>query len=445
MNKAKASFILLIVLLGLLWLFADRTTWSEWGKTQLLRDALLQLSGVLTMGVMSVAMILATRPLWLEAWLGGLDKMYRLHKWLGIAALVFSVFHWGIYSALTPDGNKTGAALDVLKAANWSALKANPGQFIMEQYDLASSIGGWMFKLFVVLCALALIRKFPYRLFFKPHILLVPTYLALVFHALILMDAPYWNKPLGWVMALLMAAGGVSALMLLFRRVVANRGTLGEVVSIDRHDALNTLAIRIQLKGNWAGHQAGQFAFVTLNKKEGPHPFTISSAWTGDGQIKFTIKALGDYTRTLADTVKLGDVVRVEGPYGGFTFQSETKRQIWIGAGIGITPFMARMKALARSPDGKSIDLFHTTTIHDANFVHALEEDALASKVRLHVLWNERDGFLDAVRIAKQVSEWRDADVWFCGPAEFGQALRTGLVTLGLSNARFHQELFELR
>ena len=65
--------------------------------------------------------------------------------------------------------------------------------------------------------------------------------------------------------------------------------------------------------------------------------------------------------------------------------------------------------------------------------------------MRLHLLWDERDGRLDAERIAETVPEWRDADVWFCGPAGFGRALREGLAALGLPKARFHQEIFEMR
>ena len=54
----------------------------------------MQYTGVLGMGVMSVAMLLAVRPAWLEHRLHGLDKMYRLHKWLGISGLVLAVLHW---------------------------------------------------------------------------------------------------------------------------------------------------------------------------------------------------------------------------------------------------------------------------------------------------------------------------------------------------------------
>lgn len=55
---------------------------------------MVQYGGIVAVACMSVAMILALRPRWPENWFGGLDKMYRLHKWLGIAALVVAVTHW---------------------------------------------------------------------------------------------------------------------------------------------------------------------------------------------------------------------------------------------------------------------------------------------------------------------------------------------------------------
>lgn len=59
-----------------------------------LRRPFLQGTGTLALGLMSVAMVLATRPVFFEPWLGGLDKMYRLHKWLGVSALILAVTHW---------------------------------------------------------------------------------------------------------------------------------------------------------------------------------------------------------------------------------------------------------------------------------------------------------------------------------------------------------------
>lgn len=84
----------------------------------------------------------------------------------------------------------------------------------------------------------------------------------------------------------------------------------------------------------------------SVHEDEGPHPFTLSSAWTGDGRIQFIIRALGDYTGTLADRLRVGDPVKVEGPYGRFNFR-EPSRQIWSG-GIGITPVHLAPESLDR-------------------------------------------------------------------------------------------------
>ena len=444
MQPIKRIFWIYLLLLTGLWWFTDQTDWSSLSGLFSWRAVLMQYTGVLGIGVMSVAMLLAVRPVVLEPYLGGLDKMYRLHKWLGISGLTLSVTHW-----LMAQGPKWLVGWGLLERPVRPPRPALPAdsiqQFFLDQRHLAESIGEWAFYAALALMVLALIKRFPYRHFFKIHHLLAVAYLALVWHAVVLLKFDYWSGVLGPVMAVLMAAGTVAALLVLFRRVATSRKVTGEVASITRHDALNVVEVGIQLKGRWAGHDAGQFAFVTLHEDEGPHPFTISSAWTGDGRIQFIIKALGDYTHTLADRLRVGDPVTVEGPYGQFNFQGEQPRQIWVGGGIGITPFISRLKTLARQGDGRAIDLFHTTAVYDAEAISLLERDAQAANIRLHVLWDERDGWLDAERIRQTVPDWRDADVWFCGPAGFGQALKRDLTALGLPGARFHQELFEMR
>ena len=55
------------------------------------------------------------------------------------------------------------------------------------------------------------------------------------------------------------------------------------------------------------------------------------------------------------------------------------------------------------------------------------------------------DGRLDADGICRSVPDWKQAGVWFCGPAGFGAMLRDTLAARGLPAERFHQELFEMR
>ena len=98
------------------------------------------------------------------------------------------------------------------------------------------------------------------------------------------------------------------------------------------------LQTTVVLQDGWHGHAAGQFAFVTSDRREGAHPYTIASAWNpADRRLVFITKALGDHTLRLRHWLRVGMPVTVEGPYGCFDFEDTLSHQIWVGAGIGIT------------------------------------------------------------------------------------------------------------
>ena len=243
-----------------------------------------------------------------------------------------------------------------------------------------------------------------------------------------------------------MLGGTAAALLVLLRRGGVGRRVQGTIESLIYYPELRVLETAIRLESGWSGHNAGQFAFVTSRKSEGAHPYTIASAWDADDRrIVFITKALGDHTSKLHDRLKVGASVTVEGPYGCFDFRDGRSRQIWIGAGIGITPFIARMKQLARKPGEQEIDLFHPTADFEQAAIDKLTADAQAAHVRLHVLVSGKDGRLDADRIRAAVPQWQSASIWFCGPPGFGQAIRNDFVAHGLVPDDFHQEMFQMR
>lgn len=442
MKQIKLSFWGFLLGLCGLWLLADPLiTWPSTFGTW--RTSLINLTGILAMGAMSAALLLAARPLVFEPFLGGLDKMYRLHKWLGITALVMGVSHWlckQVPGWLTDLGWMTRPERVRMPEPSGSIF-----QFFQSQRGTAEGLGEWAFYASVLLMVLALVKWFPYRLFFKTHRLLAVAYLVLVFHSVVLMKFSYWGELLGPLMALLMVVGSVAAFIILFRRVGLSRRVVGVVEQITYHKAVRVLELAVRIKGRWAGHASGQFAFVTFDAKEGAHPFTLSSAWTGDGRMQFLIKDLGDYTRVLPTTLKVGDPVKVEGPYGQFNFSGERSRQIWVGGGIGITPFVARLNELALKSDGKVVDLYYATALPYNLAIHKLRRLAREAGVQLHVLVEAKDGRLTAQRICQEVPDWCSSDLWFCGPTGFGLALKNDLNAKGFASANFHEELFDMR
>ena len=442
--RVKQAFIAALVLLTGLWLLAEPQLpqpLTYFG----FRAVFMQYSGVIAIGVMSLSMLLALRPVWLEPHLDGLDKMYRLHKWLGITALVVSVLHWWL-----------GRGTKWMVGWGWLVRPARGPRptgdkgliegLLGSQRGLAETVGEWAFYAAALLLVLALIKRFPYRLFAKTHTWLAAIYLALVFHSVVLVKYAYWGQPVGWVLAPLMAAGSVAAVRVLLGRVGARRKVQGTITALRPYPELDVLESRVTLADGWPGHAAGQFAFVTTDPKEGAHPYTIASAWDAQTrQITFITKALGDHTRRLPEYLTVGMPVTVEGPYGRFDFEDGKRRQIWVGAGIGITPFIARMQQLAGTPGAAQIDLFHPTAVSDPVALERLTADAAAAGVRLHVLVDAEHGRLDGTRIRALVPDWRDASLWFCGPVGFGQALMRDFGARGLPRTAFHQELFHMR
>ncbi len=444
MKAIKLSFLAMLVLLTGLWLLADTLIPDPFNYFAF-RSVFMQYSGVIAIGAMSVAMLLALRPKWLENRLNGLDKMYRLHKWLGITALVVSVLHWWWAT-----GTKWMVGWGWLEKPARGPRPEETLGFIeglfRDQRGFAESVGEWAFYATVILLALALIKYFPYRLFAKTHKLMAVVYLVLAYHSLILVDFGYWAQPVGWVTAALLLGGTISAVLVLLGRVGAERRVEGTIDNLTWYPELRVLESSIALQPGWSGHQAGQFAFVTSDKREGAHPYTIASAWDSQLQrIVFITKALGDHTSALRDKLKVGMPVTIEGPYGCFDFDDDCEQQIWVGAGIGITPFIARMKQLAQRHDKRTIHLFHPTADYEQAAIDKLTADAKAAGVTLHVLPSSAGRRVDGELIRAEVPQWQSASIWFCGPPKFGQSLRKDFLAKGLAANRYHQELFQMR
>ena len=62
--------------------------------------------------------------------------------------------------------------------------------------------------------------------------------------------------------------------------------------------------------------------------------------------MQVAIKVSGIDTRVLREKVGVGMEVKVRGPYGDLDLRRATPRQVWIAAGIGITPFVAWLRAI---------------------------------------------------------------------------------------------------
>nr|WP_283805027.1 ferric reductase-like transmembrane domain-containing protein [Afipia felis] len=198
------------------------------------------------MACMSLAMILALRPRWPEPWIGGLDKMYRLHKWLGIGGLALAVIHW-----LWAQGPKWAVGLGWLERPQRGPRPVidNPvGQFLSTLRGPAEDLGEWAFYAAALLIVIALIHRIPYRIFYKTHRLLAVVYLVLGFHTVVLTNFVYWASPLGAGMAIFLTYGTWAAVVVLTRRI---GDAVGAEAALRRAEAL-TSGANSQVPPRWS-------------------------------------------------------------------------------------------------------------------------------------------------------------------------------------------------
>lgn len=380
---------------------------------------------------MSACLILAVRPKILETPLGGLDKMYRLHKWFGIIALSGSILHWtskqfpkwlvklGLFDGKKPP---RPPMQEVLTLKDWLAT----------QRHFAEEVGEIAFYVALVLLVAALIKRIPYRWFSKLHILIVPVYLALVWHTIVLANFAYWSQPLGWLLIAALLAGIACSLIALFKRI--DNPQNATVSALNQNGNLLSLTLNAP---KWQGHRAGQFLFLRTHGES--HPFTIASDWQPDNQqLTLVIKDLGDYTRRLPQRLNIGDTVQIDGAYGRFDF-SDGQAQIWVSNGIGFTPFLARLNELAKQPATQPTDWFHADRNLPAETLAHWQNLAQQANVNFHYIPSETQR-LSADHIAQNVQNSEVRSLWLCGSRSFTSSIARNLKTHSL-----HQELFELR
>jgi predicted ferric reductase len=203
--------------------------------------------------------------------------------------------------------------------------------------------------------------------------------------------------------------------------------------------------------------QPGQFAWLTLGgspflMKE--HPFSFSSSpMLAGGRVEFTIKELGDFTRTIG-SVPPDAVAFVDGPYGAFVVDRHpAPGYVFIAGGIGIAPIMSMLRSLAERGDQRPLLLVYAYRRWERmTFREAITD--LRSRLNLAVVfvleepperWDGERGWITRELLDRHLPEDRSSrHVFVCGPEAMTQAIETYLRGLGVPMSHIHSELFEL-
>ncbi|MDR7124433.1 ferric reductase-like transmembrane domain-containing protein [Pseudotabrizicola sp. 4114] len=386
--------------------------------------------GAVAFSLMAMNLVLAARLPGLDAAFGGLDQIYWVHKWTGMIILTTAFLHQQI--KIATDGLEVNAALS---------------QLAVEVAEVA----------FIALVVLILISFFkrvpkmpkitweiPYGLWRWSHRLLGVVFIALAFHQSFV-KAPFDGNALLSVWLNIVALAGTAAFLWSQFGFLLRRRSY-RVVAVDKHAAATI--VDLEPVGRGVNVRPGSFAFVHFSSKglREPHPFTVSQVRPGGG-IQFSIRGLGDYTRHLRDVIAVGDTARVEGGYGRFHHHRGGAKQVWVAAGIGITPFLAWADHL-KPDDAEQIVLIYCVR-NEAEGVALDRLRAAADRVpgftlKLHM--SDTDGRFDAAKLVSYLPfEIGQASLWFCGPAPMRDGLIKDLKAAGKAPRSVHFERFEFR
>lgn len=237
-------------------------------------------------------------------------------------------------------------------------------------------------------------------------------------------------------------------------RAVEAELTLAEV--IEEGPLVRTF--RFDNRGGTIPHDLpGKFVRLCIPLEDGQlwRSFTISSSPTERDWLDLTIKLnpTGIATPYLFEHVAVGAKLKLKGPQGGFCFDpaKHSEPLALVSAGSGITPMLSIARFLKATG----------ATLPCAFLYGARSTADILFRSECERLADEMNGFRYAVTLSQPDDDWTGpcgrldvrfalqevpdpiARRWFlCGPNEFMESLRAGLIDSGVDAARIHTEQF---
>jgi ferredoxin-NADP reductase/DMSO/TMAO reductase YedYZ heme-binding membrane subunit len=205
-------------------------------------------------------------------------------------------------------------------------------------------------------------------------------------------------------------------------------------------------------------YRPGQFITMQLmiDGKRVNRSYTLASSPTRRDSCELSIKRepMGTASRYIHDHLQVGDVVKISGPSGKFTFTgNESSSVLLIAGGVGITPLMSITRYLTdRAWSGDIYFLIVAKTEQDLIF---RDEINLLRKrfPQLHVcvtltrcgdstMWDGERGRATGSLLQRFVPNVTSVPVFLCGPNEMMDATREMLRGIGVPDSSVQTEAF---
>ena len=385
-----------------------------------------QIAGLIGMTLFAINFILASRLRFLEELFNGMLNVYFAHRLLGTVSFILLLIHpLFLIFRLVPISLNAAALFILPSGANWPL---NFGIF---------ALLSMMFFL-----ALVIYNKLPYQILKLTHKFLGFSFFLGALHTFLIPSDVSQFFPLKIYMVILVSTGITFYTYRTFLgKYLAEKTeySVQEIFQLNEH-TLEILMIPVERSISFT---PGQFIFVSFQDPvlgTESHPFSISSG-TNDEHLKLTIKSLGDFTSKL-ESLKVGTVVNIEGPYGRFYDEVSDKDQIWIAGGVGVTPFLSMAKSINKSVN--KVDLYYISK--DKNDSVCLDNlcEISSKKENLRVLpfYTKIQGRINAQVINRISNGLENKMIYLCGPIGMMQSLKSQFLKLNVPMQNIRTEEF---
>jgi ferredoxin-NADP reductase/MOSC domain-containing protein YiiM len=212
------------------------------------------------------------------------------------------------------------------------------------------------------------------------------------------------------------------------------------------------------------GRPLGPFVpgqYVVLRLRPGAAPVILRSySLSGGadlGRYRVSVKREdhGLAGRLIAEDINAGDLVEISAPRGDFTLSADDTPVVLLSAGIGATPLLSMLHALAAASSRRNIWwIYGARNGREHPFAAEVKELLKGlGNAHKHVCYSaphasDRPGedfdSIGRVDLAmlRRLRVPLDADFYLCGPAGFMKELPTGILELGVERRRVHTEVF---
>jgi ferredoxin-NADP reductase/MOSC domain-containing protein YiiM len=206
--------------------------------------------------------------------------------------------------------------------------------------------------------------------------------------------------------------------------------------------------------------QPGQFIVLRLQVDPDKPPilrsYSLSDLPANDHfriSVKREVNGIG--SSFLCTRVRVGDVMEVSAPRGSFTLRPGENPVVLLSAGVGATPVIAMLHALAAGRSRRQVWWIYAAR-NRASHPFAEESRSLLQQLpngRSSVLYSrpaatdrvgtefDAPGHID-VALLEKLHIPRNSDFYLCGPPSFLQNMREGLRNWGVPSQNVYTEIF---